>query len=59
MCVAQTARRRRRQAANGYKHLSPLKRPHYSKISAAKSARREAAKISKIKQMQGRKKQSK
>ena len=56
MCTASTAKRRRRQAVNGYKHLGPLKRPKYSKMDAGKSARREAAKVQKIKLMQTRKK---
>jgi len=56
MCTAQTAKRRRRQAANGFRHMAPLKRPHYSKVDAGKAARREAEKIAKIKLMQSRKK---
>lgn len=56
MCVARTARRRRKQAAQGYKHLSKLRRPKYTKMDAGKSQRREMAKVAKIKAMQGRKK---
>ena len=40
MCVASTAKRRRKQAANGYTHLCERQRPHYKKISAEKSANR-------------------
>lgn len=36
----QAAKRRRTQAANGYKHLPPLRRPCYTKVDAQKSARR-------------------
>lgn len=56
MCVAATARRKRRQAANGYRHLSKQRRPKYSKVDAGKARRREIAKVEKIKAMQGRKK---
>ena len=56
MCVASTAKRRRRQAVNGYCHLGPLKRPRFSKVDAGKAKRREAAKVMKIKLMQTRKK---
>lgn len=40
MCTASTAKRKRRQAANGYKHLGPMKRPHYLKRDAETSAKR-------------------
>lgn len=40
MCVASTAKRRRRQAANGYSHLAKLGRPIYRKKSATKQAAR-------------------
>lgn len=56
MCVAATARRKRRQARNGYKHLSKLRRPHYGKPDEGKARRRELAKVAKIKAMQQRKK---
>ena len=55
MCTAATARRRRAQAANGYKHLSKQRRPHYNKISADKSARRESRKIETEKRMRQKK----
>ncbi len=29
-CVTATAKRRRRQAVNKYRHLPPMKRPHYA-----------------------------
>lgn len=56
MCIASTAKRRRRQAAIGYTHLPKKRRPHYSKISESKSARREAAKVAKEKSMRQKKK---
>ena len=56
MCIARTARRRRKQAANGYKHMAPLRRPHYLKMDAGKAQRREHRKVEKIKLMQSRKK---
>lgn len=37
MCTAQTAKRKRRQAANGYRHMAPLRRPKYKKVSAEKA----------------------
>jgi hypothetical protein len=40
MTVAATAKRRRRQAVNGYNHLAKLGRPIYSKKSAGKAAAR-------------------
>lgn len=42
MSVARTARRRRAQAANGFKHLPPRKRPNYKMRDLATSARHEA-----------------
>lgn len=45
MCTASTAKRRRRQAANNYRHLSKQRRPHYNKVDATKSARREQQKV--------------
>lgn len=56
MCIARTARRRRKQAANGYRHMSPLKRPHYKKVDAAKSAKRLRDRIEKEKRMKMKKK---
>jgi len=55
MCVARTARRRRKQAVNQYKHLSPLRRPHYNKVDKDKSARREASKVANLKRMSQKK----
>lgn len=54
-CVARTARRRRKQAANAYRHMSKQTRPHYSKVSAEKSARRLSRVINKKKAMEQRK----
>lgn len=56
MCTAQAAKRRRRQAANKYRHLAPLRRPHYCMKSAEKSARIEARKIETEKRMKQKKK---
>lgn len=41
----KAAIRRRKQAAKNYAHMAPMDRPHYAKMSAAKSARRLARKI--------------
>lgn len=38
MSAIATAKRRRKQAANGYKHLAKLGRPVYKKVTKAKSA---------------------
>lgn len=51
MCIASTAKRRRRQAANGYKHLSPLRRPIYHKPDIAKQSRRLRDRIEREKRM--------
>lgn len=40
MCTAQTAKRRRAQARNGYRHIGPLRRPHFNKRDAETSAKR-------------------
>ena len=40
MSAGQAAIRRRKQAAGGYRHLGPLVRPHYSKVSREVSQRR-------------------
>lgn len=55
MCVARTARRRRKQARQGYKHLAKLGRPIYSKPSPGKMSRRLANLIEKQKRIQARK----
>lgn len=52
MCGQKAAMRRRKQAANNYAHMAPLDRPHYTKISVAKSARKMAAKIEKERRIQ-------
>ncbi len=41
----KAAIRRRKQAAKNFMHMAPMDRPHYTKISASKSARRLAKKI--------------
>lgn len=51
MCTARTARRRRLQAANNYRHLDKMRRPRYKKPDAAKSARRERMKVEKQQKM--------
>ena len=40
MCVCATAKRRRKQAANGFKHLDKKSRPIYKKRSKEASAAR-------------------
>ena len=55
MCTAQTAKRRRKQAAKKYRHLPPLKRPHYAVRSKEANARRLARLIDRQKAMQSRK----
>jgi len=40
MCTAATAKRRRKQANNNYRHLSPQDRPHYVKRDVGVSASR-------------------
>lgn len=40
MSVIATAKRRRRQAVNGYNHMAKLGRPIYKKKSASKQAAR-------------------
>lgn len=37
MTVARTARRRRKQHANGFAHLAPQQRPHYSRSAGGGS----------------------
>lgn len=54
-----TAKRRRKQAANGYKHISKLGRPVYKKRSKETSARRLARLIAGERARQQRKNQSK
>jgi hypothetical protein len=57
MSVARTARRRRKQAAQGFKHMDPMRRPHYKKpMTAEVSARREAAYRERQRKFKGRKK---
>lgn len=56
MCTAQTAKRRRRQAANGYRHMSKMKRPRYHKVSKEKADNNLARLIQREKDRAGRKK---
>lgn len=49
------AKRRRRQAKNGFKHLCEQERPKYNKRDARTSAQRLQAQIEKQKLMQQRK----
>lgn len=39
-CVASTAKRRRRQSTNNYRHMGPMIRPKYKKSDADTSSRR-------------------
>lgn len=39
----QAAKRRRKQAVNGYRHMSVQRRPHYSKSDDASAMRRAEA----------------
>lgn len=48
----KAAIRRRKQAAKNYMHMAPLDRPHYAKMSAAKSARKLQRKIETERRMQ-------
>jgi hypothetical protein len=58
MTVIATAKRRRRQAANGMNHLAKLGRPIYSKKSAEKSSERLQRMIAEERARQIRKGQS-
>jgi orotidine-5'-phosphate decarboxylase len=58
MSVIAAAKRRRTQAANGFKHIAKLGRPIYHKISAEKSARKLAQKIATERRMQQRSKKA-
>lgn len=59
MSVCSTAKRRRKQAAMGYKHMAPLDRPKYKKRDALTSAQRLRRQIEREKAYQLRKGQSK
>lgn len=54
MSVARTARRRRSQAANNYRHLSKMARPRFKKADPTKSARRAALKLANEKRMKNK-----
>lgn len=56
MGQARVNRRRARQAANGFAHLSPRQRPNYKKRDAATSARRLEKAIATERRMAQRKK---
>jgi hypothetical protein len=57
MSTARTARRRRLQAKNGFKHLAKIGRPVYpGRISSETSAKREANYRARQKKIQQRKK---
>lgn len=55
MCGSSTAKRRRRQFKNGFRHLAKLGRPIYTIMSKEKSAAREARKIQRAQDMSRRK----
>lgn len=54
-CVTATAKRRRKQAVNGLKHLNRMGRPVYRAHTSETYDKREAAKREKRIAMQGRK----
>lgn len=41
-CVTATAKRRRKQAVNGYRHMHPMRRPHFPIPNPVAAQRREA-----------------
>ena len=54
MTIARTARRRRRQAANGYRHLAKQIRPRYRKRSSAVTQAKDEAKAKREYERKGR-----
>jgi hypothetical protein len=57
MSTARTARRRRKQAANNFRHLAKLGRPVYpGRINSETSAKRETNFRARLKKLQNRKK---
>lgn len=54
-CVCATAKRRRRQAVGGYKHVPPMRRPYYTKHETSTYDKREARVREKRLLMQSRK----
>lgn len=54
-CVQATARRRRKQAKGGYKHISKLRRPHYTKRDAETAKQRLSKLIERQRLIQSRK----
>lgn len=55
MCVCATARRRRKQAVNGYRHIAPMRRPRFKLRSASMAAKRLAAIVARERERQQRK----
>lgn len=55
-CAASTAKRRRKQAVGGYKHLPPRERPNYPNHTAAVWDKRAAKAQEKRQTLQGRSK---
>jgi hypothetical protein len=55
MCVAATARRRRAQASNHYRHIAPLRRPKFKLRDVDTSTKRLKRLVEKQKMMQQRK----
>lgn len=54
MCVASTSKRRRKQAVNGYRHLSPMKRSRYKKSDNSTASKRLERIISRERERQQR-----
>jgi hypothetical protein len=54
MCVAATAKRRRQQACNGYRHLSPRDRPRYKVRDVSQQKKRLEQLIARERAMQSR-----
>ncbi len=54
-CVTATAKRRRKQAINGYRHLGKMVRPRYKMKSLAKLDRKIAMQKERRRQMESRK----
>ena len=58
-CVTATAKRRRKQAVNGYRHMDPKRRPHYPTHTVAIYEKRAAQAAEKRQAMQSRKRKNK
>jgi len=50
----QAAKRRRKQAAKCYRHIAPLRRPHYPRPDAGTSAERLRRRIQREREMTAR-----